>query len=324
MVCNWGIIGPGSIATQALLPAFQQAHNGQVKALASRDLARAQQVAAQWNIERAYGDYQALLDDPTIDAVYIALPNHLHALWTIRAARAGKHVLCEKPLACSAHEGKEMLEACQAAGVQLMEGAMYRFHPRSQHLKKLLDEGTLGKLRFLHAAFSFTLKDPQNYRNASMYGGGALLDVGCYCVNAVCWLGNALPTDLHAFATYQEQGGIDLDISALLRFPDTMFGHIQCSFASAEHQAIEIVGSEGAITVPLAFTAWRNDATSLHMQRGQSITDQQFAPADPYQLMVEHFAEVIQNRIPLRYPPQEALHTLQVLDAIRAAAPATF
>ncbi len=134
MICNWGILGPGSITTGALIPAIQRSRNGRVRAIASRDQARAQTVAAQWDIERAYGDYQALLADPGIDAVYIALPNSLHSIWTIHAARAGKHVLCEKPLACSAREGAAMLDACQEAGVQLMEAAMYRFHPRMLRL----------------------------------------------------------------------------------------------------------------------------------------------------------------------------------------------
>ncbi len=323
MVYNWGILGPGSIATHALLPAFQHSHNSHVIALASRDLARAQSVAAQWDIEHAYGDYQALLDDPTIDAVYIALPNNLHAHWTIQAAQAGKHVLCEKPLACSTQEVEAMLTACQQAGVQLMEASMYRFHPRIQHLKYMLDQGEIGQIRFLHSAFSFTLKDTQNYRYSPAFGGGALLDVGYYCINSICWLSDALPVDIYAFATYQQPGGIDLDTSAFLRFPGDITGHIQCSFATAEYQTIEIVGTEGAIIVPLAFTAWQNDTTSLRIQRGTSITEQTFAPSDPYKLMVEHFVEATQSQTPLLYPPQTALQTSQVIDAIRTQAQKT-
>jgi predicted dehydrogenase len=320
MICNWGILGPGSITTGALIPAIQRSRNGRVRAIASRDLVRAQTVAAQWDIQRAYGDYQALLADPEIDAVYIALPNSLHSIWTIHAARAGKHVLCEKPLACSAREGAAMLDTCQEAGVQLMEAAMYRFHPRMLRLIQLLAEGALGSPRFLHSAFSFPFDNPQNYRNFPAYGGGALLDVGCYCVNALCWLSGAAPVAIQTFTSYQEQSGIDLDTSALLRFADGALGHIQCSFAAAEHQAIEIVGSAGTLTVPLAFTAWRADTTTLHLKQAGQVKDEHFAPADPYQLMVEHFVAVLQGEAALSYVPQEAIQTLEVLDGIRALA----
>jgi predicted dehydrogenase len=320
MTCNWGVIGPGVVATKAVIPAIQRSSNGRVKAIASRDLARAQALCAERGIERAYGDYQALLDDPEIDAVYLALPNFLHSTWTIQAARAGKHVLCEKPLACSAAEGEQMLEACRAAAVQLMEASMYRFHPRMQRLKQLLTKGLLGTPHFLHSAFSFSLTDMHNYRNSPIFGGGALLDVGCYCVNALCWLSGQGPEEVQAFTRYREPGGIDLDGSALLRFADGSLGHMQCSFAAAEHQAIEIVGSTGAVTALLAFTAWREDTTVLRIQHGSRIIDETFEAADPYQLMVEHFVENLQGNAALSYAPEEALQNLAVLDKIRACA----
>lgn len=318
MICHWGVLGPGFVATQAVIPAIQRSLNGRVRALASRDLVRARALASQWNIKRAYDDYQALLDDPLIDAVYIALPNHLHCDWTIRAARAGKHVLCEKPLACTADEGTRMLEVCQEAQVQLMEAAMYRFHPRARRLHQLATDGTLGKARFLHCSFTFSLSDAPNYRHSLSTGGGALLDVGCYCVNALCWLNDTAPVEVQVFTAHREPGGIDLATSALLRFADGTLGHLQCSFAAAEHQSIELVGSLGVVTAPLAFTAWRDDATTLRVQRDGSITHEDFAPADPYQLMVEHFVAVLQGEARLLYTPQEALKTLHVLDEIRA------
>lgn len=316
-LCNWGVLGAGFVATRALVPAIQRSRNGRVTAIASRELSRARELAAQWDVERAYGSYQDLLDDPSIEAVYIALPNSLHAEWTLRAARAGKHVLCEKPLACDASEGEAMLAACRAAGVLLMEAAMYRFHPRMRRLQELVAGGALGTTRFLHSAFSFPFHNPQNYRNVPAYGGGALLDVGCYCVNALCWLSGAVPRAIQVFSHHREAGGIDLDTSALLRFPDGVLGHLQCSFAAAEHQTIEVVGSEGAVTAPLAFTAWRDDPTFLRFQHGSQVTEEPFAPADPYQLMVEHFVETLRGEVAPWYTPQEALQTLWVLDAIR-------
>ena len=322
MVCHWGILGAGFVATRAVIPALQRSRNGYVYALASRELVRAQKLAAQYDIERAYGDYQALLDDPEIDAVYVALPNHLHCAWSVRAALAGKHVLCEKPLACSADEGREMLAASQKAQVRLMEAAMYRFHPRMLRLKEIVDAGALGRPRFLHSAFSFPLRDSQNYRNVPEFGGGALLDVGCYCINALCWLSGASPVALQAFTVYREQQGIDLDTSALLHFAEGALGHMQCSFAAAEHQSIELIGSEGTLTAPLAFTAWRDDTTLLRFQQDGRTSEEHFAPADPYQLMVEHFADMLHDEAAPRYSPEEAIQTLEILDAIRTQAKA--
>lgn len=316
--CNWGVLGPGFVASRAVIPAIQHSRNGRVRALASRDPARAQAVAASWQIERVYGTYQELLDDPAIDAVYIALPNHLHCAWTMQAARAGKHVLCEKPLACTADEGVRMLEACQQAGVQCMEAAMYRFHPRSLRLRQLIDEGALGQPRFLHSSFTFPLSDPHTYRLVPACGGGALLDVGCYCVNALCWLSGTLPVETYSRALRQETGGVDLAVTAQLRFAQDAWGHLQCSFGAAEHQALEIVGSEGAASAPLAFTAWRDDPTELRLQYGSRMICEAFAPADPYQLMVEHFAAALQQETALAYPPGEALNVLNVLDRLRA------
>ncbi|HEX7733756.1 MAG TPA: Gfo/Idh/MocA family oxidoreductase [Ktedonobacteraceae bacterium] len=318
MQCSWGVLGPGFVATRAVIPAIQRSRNGRVRALASRNLEHARELAGQWNVERAYEDYQQLLDDPAIDAVYLALPNHLHYAWTIRAAQAGKHVLCEKPLACTASEGEQMWETCRLAGVQLMEAAMYRFHPRSQRLHQLATDGTLGQPRFLHSTFTFTLNSPRNYRLTLEYGGGALLDVGCYCVNALCWLAGTSSIEVLSHAVQRETGGVDLDAGALLRFADGALGHFQCSFAAAEHQSIELIGGEGAVTAPLAFTAWHADTTTLRIQHRGRIIHEEFAPVDPYQLMVEHFASALQGETGISYPPQEALQTLRVLDRVRA------
>jgi len=318
MSCNWGILGAGAVTTNATLPAMQRSCNGRVLALASRDLARAQALAKQWGVERVYTEYQALLADPQIDAVYIALPNHLHAHWTEQAALAGKHVLCEKPLASSAGEARQMLDRCQQARVQLMEAAMYRFHPRMQRLQEVVASGELGSLRLLHSAFSFPFKAQANYRQTRAYGGGALLDVGCYCANALCWVHGGPPVATHALTSYREAGGIDLESSAILRFAGGSLGHLQCSFLAAEYQMLEIVGEQGALLAPLAFTAWREDATLLRFQQGRQSREEHFAPADPYQLMVEHFVQALDNEVPLAYPPGEALWTMEVLDAIGA------
>src|SRR6266516_642423 len=175
MMCNVGILGPGFVSTRAILPALQRIPQARVLAVASRDSERAHLVSRQFGIERAYNDYQALLDDRDVDAVYIALPNHLHHPWTLRAAKAGKHVLCDKPLAMNAIECDEMITACQHAHVVPMEAGMYHCHPPRPYLQQLLEDGDIVSLRFLHLACSFPANAPGNYRARREYGGGASL-----------------------------------------------------------------------------------------------------------------------------------------------------
>src|SRR6266487_1929286 len=214
MDCNWGILGPGFIATHAIIPAIQEVSNSRILAVASSNEERSRAVALRFGIERAYYGYQALLDDSDVGAVYIALPNHLHREWTIRAALAGKHVLCEKPLAMNAAECNEMIAVCQQASVLLMEAVMYRFHPRMLYLKQMLETGELGDMRFLHAAFSFPFGAHGNYRAYAQFGGGALLDVGSYCINAARWLIGSEPDSAQSVISYN-QNSIDLSTSAI-------------------------------------------------------------------------------------------------------------
>ena len=316
MDCNWGILGPGFIATHAIIPAIQEVSNSRILAVASNNEERSREVALRFGIERFYSDYQALLDDPDVDVVYIALPNHLHREWTTRAAAARKHVLCEKPLAMNAAECNEMITACRQANVLLMEAVMYRFHPRMLYLKQMLVARELGDVRFLHAAFSFNFNAPGNYRAYRQFGGGAILDVGSYCVNAARWLIDSEPVSSQAIISYNQES-IDLNTSAILRFSEDVSAHIQSSFVAAEHQVIEVVGTTGAVTAPLAFTAWRDDTTILFIQRGTVFEQREFAPSDPYQRMVEHFTTCVMEKTPLLYPAKDGWANLRVLDMLR-------
>ena len=316
MDCNWGILGPGFIATHAIIPAIQEVSNSRILAVASNNEERSREVALRFGIERFYSDYQALLDDPDVDVVYIALPNHLHREWTTRAAAARKHVLCEKPIAMNAAECNEMITACQQANVLLMEAVMYRFHPRILYLKQMLLARELGDVRFLHAAFSFNFNAPGNYRAYRQFGGGAILDVGSYCVNAARWLIDSEPVSSQAIISYNQES-IDLNTSAILRFSEDVSAHIQSSFVAAEHQVIEVVGTTGAVTAPLAFTAWRDDTTILLIQRGAVFEQREFAPSDPYKRMVEHFTTCVMEKTPLLYPAKDGWANLRVLDMLR-------
>ena len=316
MVCNWGVLGAGFIANRAMLPAIQQSSNARVLALASRDEQRGREVAHRYGIKHVYTAYEALLDDPDVQVVYIALPNSLHREWAIRAAHAGKHVLCEKPLALNAAESDEIISTCYSLKVLLMEAVMYRFHPRMQALKHMIATGEAGDLRFIHTAFSFPFDAPANYRAFPQFGGGALLDIGSYCVNAARWLVGSEPTAIHPVFSYSHNA-IDLTTSAILEFGPQVSAHIQCSFDAAEHQVIEVVGTVAAITAPLAFTAWRDDTTALHIQRSGTFERREFAPADPYRLMVEHFTDCVLGKTSLMFPPEDGRDTLRVLDVLR-------
>src|SRR6266571_278467 len=236
---------------------------------------------------------------------------------TTCTARAGKHVLCEKPLAVTAYECDEMIAACRQANVLLMEAVMYRFHPRMVYLKQLLNSAELGDIRLFHTAFSFLFKATENYRAYPEFGGGALLDIGSYCVNAARWLVGSEPQDVQGFS--YSQNGIDIATSAVLRFESNILAHIQCSFAAAEHQVIEVVGTKGAVTAPYAFTTWREDQTVLMIQRGSAFEQREFAPADAYLLMVTHFTDCTLKRTSLLYPPTDGRATLEVLDRLRLA-----
>ncbi|MBR9987341.1 MAG: Gfo/Idh/MocA family oxidoreductase [Desulfosarcina sp.] len=208
---QWGIMGNATIARKCVIGAIQKSRNGSVRALASRSPEKARDVAGQHGIPNLYGSYQALLDDPAVTAVYIPLPNHLHGPWTLNALAAGKHVLCEKPLACNAKEAEAMAAAAQKADRLLMEAFMYRFHPRSRRIKQMVEQGEIGATRLVRAAFCYlmaaeVLQSGVIARLQVEMGGGALLDVGCYGVSVARWLMNAEPVSVQAQASFHPSG----------------------------------------------------------------------------------------------------------------------
>ena len=247
-----------------------------------------------------------LLEDPEIDAVYIPLPNQLHKEWTIKALGAGKHVLVEKPFAMNAREAEAMEEAAQRYDRLLMEAFMYRFHPRSQRIKQLVDEGALGKISLIRSAFTFPVKrDGSNERLfLPEMGGGSLWDVGCYGVSLARWLLGEEPTAVSAQADYSEEG-VDTNFAGTLRFPSGALAVIESSFTAALQQTFSVTGESGAIELPHdAFIPWEKDATftlrGANDEHGQIVT---IPGADEYQLMIEHFADAVQGHAQLTYSP---------------------
>jgi D-xylose 1-dehydrogenase (NADP+, D-xylono-1,5-lactone-forming) len=320
---RWGILGTAQIAKVCVIPAILKSRNGVLKAIASRDLVKSQALVEKHHQGVAYAGYAALLEDPEIDAVYIPLPNHLHKEWTIKALEAGKHVLVEKPFAMNAGEAEAMAEAAQHHNRLVMEAFMYRFHPRSQRIKQLVDEGALGKISLIHSAFTFPVKrDGSNERLfLAEMGGGSLWDVGCYGVSVARWMLGEEPTTVSAQANY-DNSGVDTNFIGILRFASGALAVVESSFTAALQQTFSVTGDSGAIELPHnAFVPWEKDATytlrGANDEHGQIVT---VSGADEYQLMVEHFADALQGNARLAIFPGESINQMRILDALARAA----
>ncbi len=323
---KWGVLGNANIARKCVIPAIQRSSNGTVRALATRFPERAWPVAAEHGIEHIYDGYDALLEDPDVEAIYVPLPNHLHHPWTLKALNAGKHVLCEKPLACDAEQAQEMVEAAEDNGLLLMEALMYRFHPRSRRIKEMVDGGAIGTPVSVQAAFCYqmeeeSLADEGNIRLRPEMGGGALLDIGCYCVSVARCMVGAEPTRVQAQAVYHPQG-VDVHLVGTLRFPGGCLATLEASFVSALRQTYAVFGSDGAIELPHdAFIPWDRDALfTLRGRDEETGQEQTIEGSDEYQLMVEHFSEAILGRTSLAFRPQDSVRNMEVLDALAQAA----
>ena len=316
---RWGVVSTANIGRIAVIPAIQASHNGVVAAVASRDMDRAQAFASKLGIPKAYGSYEALLEAADIDAVYIPLPNSMHRLWTVRAAEAGKHVLCEKPLGLNASECLEMEAAAGRRNVKLMEAFMYRFHPRTEKVLEMVRSGVIGELRMIQGAFTFRLTRPDNIRLKAELGGGALMDVGCYCVNISRTVAGAEPVAAQAFARWNPNG-VDEQLAGTLVFPNDLPAQFDCSLAMERREVYAVAGTEASLTIPRAFLPGDADAV-IEESRGRSETKQHVVKgADEYRLMVEHFADcILQDRTP-RYGASEAAANMRAIEALYRSA----
>jgi predicted dehydrogenase len=315
---RWGILGVAKI-NERLLPAFAQARNAELYALASRSLDRAKAAAVAAGVATAYGSYEALLEDPAIEAVYIPLPNSLHAEWTVNAAERGKHVLCEKPLATSANEAERVVAFCRAQGVQLMEGFMWPHHPRTARLRQFLDSGGIGEVRRVAGAFTFRMQplDPTNIRLQASLGGGSLLDVGCYPVFAIRWVFGAQPVRAYATAVYQH--GVDVELSGLLWLADGRLATFDCGFTSPYRSWLEITGSEGVVWVPDLWAPARRARFEIRRDR-RPPEELRVEGEDQVVHMIGNFSRAVLEGQAVNPPPEEAVRTLRVLDALARSA----
>ena len=314
---RWGVLGVANIAVRAVIPPLQRARNGRVVAIASRTAEKARDAAQRLEIPRAHGSYEALLADPEVDALYIPLPNSMHREWTTRAADAGKHVLCEKPLALTAAECEEMIAACRRRGVVLMEAFMYRFHPRTVRVARLVADGAIGDVRLVRASFTFRLQNPENIRLQPHLGGGALYDVGCYGVN----VSRLVLGEPRAALAFGQTGpsGVDEVLGAVLQFDGNRLAVIDCGLTLSRRQEYEVVGTEGSLTVPTAFLPGTADA-EIHIVQGTEQSVVTIPSVNQYQLMVEHFADVVAGQTPLGLPPEDAVANLRAIEAMLRSA----
>ena len=289
---GWGILGAAHIARRALLPAIRESSNGRIVAMASRDPARATEMLSPYPDAKALDSYEALLADPEVEAVYNPLPNTLHKEWTVRALEAGKHVLCEKPIAVNARDAEEMAATAERTGRYLMEAFMYRFHPSVRDFI-----GGIRDVLHVEAGFGFTARNPADIRLNRELGGGALLDVGCYTVSVSRWI---LGEPVGVAAGARMGDGVDLSTSALLTFADGASASVWCSVESPEEERLLVVTRAGVLERVKPFTS-RHD------------------PHDPYRLMAESFADSVLHDRPVAIPPSESIANMRVLDRIRAA-----
>ena len=310
---NWGILSTANIGRKAMIPALKASKLADIRAVASRDLDNARQFADELQIEHAYGSYQELLEDDEINAIYIPLPNHLHKEWSIRAARAGKHVLCEKPLALTAEDCEEMKATADAHGVLLMESFMYRHHPRILAAREMVKTGKIGELKIINAGFTFWLADENDIRNQPEMGGGAVMDVGCYCINISRLMAGREPQVVQARAEWAFSG-VDDKLVGMLDFGGGLMAHFDCGFNMESRQECIIAGTDGYLSLPRTFTPGLEE-TMIEEQKGKkSLLTHRFDGVDEYRLIAEDFM----RSIPTGKPPYDANDAAANLRVIQA------
>jgi len=314
---RWGVLGCAGIAKRAVIPGIRQSRTGVVAAIASRDENKAKETAKEFDIPAAYGSYEALLEDPNIDAVYIPLPNHLHKEWTIRAAEAGKHVLCEKPIALNAREAEEMVEACARAGVLLAEAFMYRHHPRYRQIKEIIKSGEIGEIRGIHGAFTFNnAGDANNVRYKKYMGGGSIYDVGCYPINAARFILEKEPEAATVQAFFSPQHDhVDMMASGLVEFPGDVALTFDCGMWAAGRNTLEIVGTEGRIEVPSAYVSKQDASSHFFVITNGGRREVEVPHVNQYSVQADDFAAAVFGEKEPLFKPQDAVLNMRVIDA---------
>jgi xylose dehydrogenase (NAD/NADP) len=314
---KWGIMGCAGIAKGAVIPGLHLSELNEVAAIASRDVDKAKKTAEELNIPVAYGSYEELLADASIDVIYIPLPNHLHREWTIRAAEAGKHILCEKPLALTAKEAAEMAEAAAKAGVLLSEAFMYRYHPRYDMIKKVIEDGEIGDVRGIRSAFTFNnAGHKENVRYRKEWGGGSIYDVGCYPINAARLLLGKEPEAVTVQALFSpEHDHVDMMASGLIEFEGAVSLTFDCGMWAAFRNPLEVLGTDGIIEVPSAFVTGAPGSGNFFVNAKGERREVEVPHLNAYTLQADHMANAINGISDLQFGGTDAVNNMKVIDA---------
>ncbi len=322
---HWGVLGAAKIAVNKVIPALQLSQLGTVVAIASREAAKGEAAARQHGIARVHASYEALLADPGVDAVYIPLPNHLHVPWSLKALAAGKHVLCEKPIALNAREAAELAEAAgRFPKLKIMEAFMYCFHPQWQRARAIVAAGGIGELRSMHSHFSYWNVDPTNVRNIAAIGGGGMMDIGCYCVSFARLIFGAEPRRVLGVADIDPDFGTDRIASGLLDFGRGATASFTCGTQLTPYQRAHIYGTSGRIEIEIPCNAPPDKPTRLWHQRNNQPADEiTFPVCDQYTLQGDAFARAVLDDTPVPTPLDEAVGNMRVIESVLASAKAS-
>jgi len=312
---RWGILSTANIALAKVIPAMQRSPWCEITAIASRDLSKARRAAADLNIPNAYGSYEQLLADDTVEAIYNPLPNHLHVPWTVKAAEAGKHVLCEKPIALNATEARALLDVRDRTGMRIQEAFMVRTHPQWLETRRLIRTGRIGSLRSITCFFSYFNPDPANIRNHLDFGGGALMDIGCYPITISRWIYDAEPQRVLGLTERDAVFGTDTLTTAVLEFSE---GHstFTCSTRLAPYQRMIFHGTEGRIEVLIPFNA-PNDQPTQILLNDELI---EFPVCDQYEIQGSLFSQALRENREQPIPLEDAVHNMIAIDAVLKSA----
>ncbi|MFN7994646.1 MAG: Gfo/Idh/MocA family oxidoreductase [Bryobacteraceae bacterium] len=317
---RWGVLGVASIAVRKVIPAMQQGEWSEIAAIASRDMRKAEGAAGALNIQKAYGSYEELIADPEIEAIYNPLPNHLHVPWSIRCAQAGKHVLCEKPVALDADQARELLRVQKETGVRIGEAFMVRAHPQWLRTRELVRSGRIGKLRSVQGFFSYDNPDPTNIRNVNEWGGGGLMDIGCYPINTSRFIFGEEPRRVMAIIERDPVMKVDRLTSGVLDFPSGQ-SVFTCGTQLVAYQRMQFFGTAGRIEIEIPFNAPSDRACRIFVDDGSDLSGagietETFPVCDQYTLQGDLFSKAIRGHGEVPVAIEDAILNMAVIDAL--------
>ena len=313
---RWGVLSTANVGLEKVIPAMQKGKFCEMAAIASQSLLRGKTATEQLGIPQVYGSYEELLADAEIDAVYIPLPNHLHVQWAIKALKAGKHVLCEKPIGLTTVEAEELLvEARKHPNLKIMEAFMYRHHPQWQKAQQLVSEGKIGELKTIHSFFSYYNADPENIRNMAQIGGGGLMDIGCYCISLARFIFGCEPQRVLGKMEYDPEFNTDRLCSGVLDFGEQS-STFTCATQLTSYQRVNIFGTEGRIEIEIPFNAPPDKPCKIWHQHGDKLEEIVFELCDQYSIQGDLFSLAILNKTEVPTPLGDSVDNMRVLDAV--------